>query len=76
MKYFRKFFQRLERINQLFFSQVYPLSDVSKPKPSLENNPDLTCPEKYRKGSINPKEFFVFHNGMVWCNVFKSASTR
>ena len=24
---------------------------------------------------VDPKEFFIFNTGMVWCNVFKSAST-
>ena len=34
------------------------------------------CPEKYQNGEINAKEFFVFNSHIVWCNVFKSASTR
>lgn len=34
----------------------------------------LHCLPEYQ-GKIEPKEFFVFHNGIIWCNVFKSAST-
>ena len=34
------------------------------------------CPEKYIGEEINAKEFFIFNSNIVWCNVFKSASTR
>ena len=37
----------------------------------------MHCPKEYQEGPIEPKEFFVFHKtNLVWCNVFKSASTR
>ena len=34
------------------------------------------CPEEYIGEEINAKEFFIFNSNIVWCNVFKSASTR
>jgi hypothetical protein len=46
-------------------------------KPAVTNNSAiLNCQPEFKKGDIDPKEFFIFKNGMVWCNVFKSASTR
>ena len=36
----------------------------------------IHCPEEYVVEEINSKEFFIFNSNIVWCNVFKSASTR
>ena len=41
----------------------------------IKSNDTLNCPPEYQTGIIEPKEFFIFKTGMVWCNVFKSAST-
>ena len=40
-----------------------------------KSNDTLNCPPEYQTGIIEPKEFFIFKTGMVWCNVSKSAST-
>jgi hypothetical protein len=45
---------------------------VTAPPGSLSN---ATCPPAETKGPINAKEFFIFNKNLVWCNVFKSAST-
>ena len=40
-------------------------------------NQQLQCTKEYQQGPIEPKEFFIFPtSNLVWCNVFKSASTR
>ena len=43
---------------------------------STQNQKIIHCPEEYMVGEINSKEFFIFNSNIVWCNVFKSASTR
>ena len=49
---------------------------TEKPSHSRRHlHPSLQCPREYREGDITPKEFFVFNHDIVWCNVFKSAST-
>jgi len=48
----------------------------AEPSPSRIDT-KLNCPQELQEsGELEPKEFFVFHNNLVWCNVFKSASTR
>ena len=38
--------------------------------------PLINCPKEYQNGArIDPKEFFIFNRDLIWCNVFKSAST-
>ena len=41
----------------------------------MNNNNNLNCQPQFQTGRIDPKEFFIFKSGIVWCNVFKSAST-
>ena len=43
---------------------------------STQKQKIIHCPEEYMVEEINSKEFFIFNSNIVWCNVFKSASTR
>ena len=44
---------------------------------STKKQKKIHCPEEYNMvEEINSKEFFIFNSNIVWCNVFKSASTR
>ena len=43
---------------------------------STQKQKIIHCPEELIQEEINAKEFFIFNSNIVWCNVFKSASTR
>ena len=59
------------------YARVLLFLQTAEPPPSRIDTKLLNCPaELQESGDIEPKEFFVFHNNIVWCNVFKSASTR
>ena len=41
----------------------------------MKNHDNLNCQPEHQSGNVDPTEFFIFKTGIVWCNVFKSAST-
>jgi len=53
------------------------LSDpkLESAKNEMKNNNSLNCEPENQTGNVDPKEFFIFKSGIIWCNVFKSAST-
>ena len=58
-------------LKRAMYSYFQTIPSTEKPSKNT-----LNCPAEFKSGDIEPKEFFVFHNNLVWCNVFKSASTR
>ena len=43
---------------------------------SAQKHKIIHCPEELSDKEINANDFFIFNSNIVWCNVFKSASTR
>ena len=60
-----------------FANSLQNFSDHTLPsvKNRMKINNSLICLPEYQSGNIEAKEFFIFKSGIVWCNVFKSAST-
>jgi len=60
-----------------FANSLQNISDPTLPsvKNGMKINNSLNCLPEYQTGNIEAKEFFIFKSGIVWCNVFKSAST-
>ena len=50
-------------------------TEILSASKEMKNHDKLNCQAEHQTGHIEPKEFFIFKTGIVWCNVFKSAST-